>query len=274
MIQASNNLTRFTTIKIEPGEVLFREGELGQCMYLLRQGNMAIQKNTDRGLVTLSVLESGDFFGEMSLLESQPRFATARAESPCVLSKIDVGDFEEMIQHEPEIAVRLLRKLSWQLRSLTEKHLKLTLATENRVEATIPGGLPNAWSTWPGGLPEYPQQAEPIAQAPKLYQIRFLNGECLSLPNNSIITLGRTDPSTGIFPDVDLGGYDPKRSLSRRHARLIRQESGLALVEELGVVNGTFVNGKKLHHNKGQLLNSGDEVGLGLVQFVFENLPD
>jgi pSer/pThr/pTyr-binding forkhead associated (FHA) protein len=77
------------------------------------------------------------------------------------------------------------------------------------------------------------------------------------------ILLGRPDPSSGIYPDVDLapdGGLE--QGVSRRHSRISRSEKGI-VIEDLGSVNGTFCNGKRLLPYQAQILQDGDELLLG-----------
>ena len=68
----------------------------------------------------LATLEKGDFFGEMSILEDVPRTASARAKTDCELVRINQSTFDEMLRHNAEIAVRMLRKLSRRLRETTK----------------------------------------------------------------------------------------------------------------------------------------------------------
>lgn len=82
--------------------------------------------------------------------------------------------------------------------------------------------------------------------------------------------IGRVDPHTGIFPEVDLSSYDPETKVSRRHARVYR-EGGQFLVEDLSSVNGTIVNGSfKLYPKQPRVLQNGDELRLGetVLKFV------
>jgi serine/threonine-protein kinase len=82
--------------------------------------------------------------------------------------------------------------------------------------------------------------------------------------------IGRVDPHTGIFPEVDLSNYDPETKVSRRHARVYR-EGHQFLVEDLSSVNGTVVNGKfKLYPKQPHALQHGDELTLGetVLKFV------
>ena len=75
--------------------------------------------------------------------------------------------------------------------------------------------------------------------------------------------IGRWDADNGIFPDVDLDSHDPEAKVSRRHARIIR-DNGKYLIEDLGSTNGTFINrGRRLIPGNAQLLNDGDEIIVG-----------
>ncbi len=81
--------------------------------------------------------------------------------------------------------------------------------------------------------------------------------------------IGRTDPHTGIFPEVDLSPYDPETKVSRRHARIYRQGQQF-LIEDLSSVNGTTINGAiRLPPKQPRVLNSGDELKLGETMLKF-----
>ena len=88
------------------------------------------------------------------------------------------------------------------------------------------------------------------------------------------VLIGRTDPHTGIFPEVDLTMYDPETKVSRKHARIYRQGEQF-LVEDLGSVNGTIVNSVtggsiRLNAKSPRVLSAGDELKLGgtVLQFL------
>lgn len=81
------------------------------------------------------------------------------------------------------------------------------------------------------------------------------------------VLLGRTDPHTGIFPEIDLTIHDPETKVSRRHARIYRQGEQF-LIEDLGSVNGTIVNSVsggsvRLNTKAPRVLSAGDELRLG-----------
>lgn len=82
--------------------------------------------------------------------------------------------------------------------------------------------------------------------------------------------IGRRDPVTGIFPDVDLSPIDPQGTVARRHAKIYRRGIEFFLAEEIGTMNATFLNGTRLDTGVPQQVKSGDEVRLGAVVLRFE----
>ena len=101
----------------EPGEVLFREDEPGNTMFVIQQGQVRITKGTRDGTKTLAILGPGEFFGEMAILNSKPRTATAEALSPLRCLVIDARTFGQMVVSNAEIAVRMITKLARRLDS-------------------------------------------------------------------------------------------------------------------------------------------------------------
>ena len=85
--------------------------------------------------------------------------------------------------------------------------------------------------------------------------------------------IGRWDADNGVFPDIDLDARDPEAKVSRRHARILRQNDKF-MVEDLGSTNGTFVNrGRRLIPGTPHLLADGDEIIVGKT-FLRFNLVD
>ncbi len=88
-------------------------------------------------------------------------------------------------------------------------------------------------------------------------------GHRISLPLKNEILLGRQDPANNNYPDVDLTEYGgATHGISRRHARIACQQQEIVL-EDLGSINGSFVNGKQLSPYLAHLLKSGDIIQLG-----------
>jgi pSer/pThr/pTyr-binding forkhead associated (FHA) protein len=89
------------------------------------------------------------------------------------------------------------------------------------------------------------------------------SGRDVEVPLTKEVNIGRLDPANASFPDVDLtsaGGL--KKGVSRRHAKITRRGREV-FIEDLGSINGTFLNRKKLTPYLSQALKSGDELQLG-----------
>lgn len=85
----------------------------------------------------------------------------------------------------------------------------------------------------------------------------------IEVPLRKAVHLGRMDPTTNVFPEVDLTEYGGlEKGVSRRHARLI-EHNGQVVVEDLGSINGTFINDEKLAPYLSQTIQDGDRLRLG-----------
>ena len=100
-----------------PGQIIVTQGTPGQAFYLITSGRVAIERDDS----VLGAFGVGDFFGEMSLLDSAPRSATIRAidETHCLM--LSSWDFKSLLQRAPSIAVKLLEVLSRRLRVADER---------------------------------------------------------------------------------------------------------------------------------------------------------
>jgi CRP-like cAMP-binding protein len=100
----------------QAGAVVFEEGDPGSRMYVIQAGAVRIVKRVGARELTLAHLGPGEAFGEMALLEGQPRSATAVVEAPSRILEIDEDAFADLVRRNGEIALRLLRRLSARLR--------------------------------------------------------------------------------------------------------------------------------------------------------------
>ncbi len=117
--------------KLDPGEVLFNEGDQGDVMYLIREGKIKITKGKGEDEKVLAVLKEGDFFGEMAIIDGSPRSAGAIAASPVSLLVIDKETFQSKIKENPLIHY-VLETLSRRLRTTDEQIKMLTIKSEER----------------------------------------------------------------------------------------------------------------------------------------------
>lgn len=93
-----------------PGEIIFCEYEPGNEFYFIKSGKVSIVKIINNREKTLDVLEEGDVFGEMAILEAEPRSASAIAQSPDPVRvlKFHRDNFDAILQGNPQLAYRLL----------------------------------------------------------------------------------------------------------------------------------------------------------------------
>ena len=114
-------------LRFESGSSLFEEGDEGHEMYVVLEGKALISKYIPgAGEEALAILERGDFFGEMSLIDGEPRSADARAhEGPVTVLALDQGTIQEMLALDPEASLEFLkllcRLIAKRLREIDEK---------------------------------------------------------------------------------------------------------------------------------------------------------
>ena len=99
-------------------EYVMREGDIGSEMFVIQSGQVMISKRMAGRDVVLATLGKGEFFGEMSLLESLPRDADARAVGEVKLLVLRPGGLLVRIRKDPTFAVEMLHRLSGRVRTL------------------------------------------------------------------------------------------------------------------------------------------------------------
>ena len=110
-----------TTKNFQPGDYIFKEGETGGYAYLLEEGSVEIVKLTPKGLSVLVTLQKGTLFGEMAIIEGGLRSAGAKATTSVSVKEIDSSDFLAYIQGKPQVALNLLKRMSFNLRETNKK---------------------------------------------------------------------------------------------------------------------------------------------------------
>jgi CRP-like cAMP-binding protein len=251
-----NPFAKFLT-HFKSGSVLFHEGEDGDEMYIVQSGRVAIKKKVKDGDAVLAILEKGDFFGEMAILERLPRSATAEVVEDGDLIVISSEVFGDMIKANPEIAIRMLRKYSIRLRE-----------TNKQVEQALSKGT--GASVEPHSEVVAPKGTAGTLQAEALcYFISVASGNVFPVFKSDAL-IGRYDSVTGMRPEVDLTAEDQSRNISRRHARVVIKDGKFYIAEEIGTMNGTFLNGKKLANGVITPVADGDEIVLCRLPLTFK----
>ena len=242
------------TVEFKAGEFIFDEDDLGTEMYIVHEGSVEILKRIGGDQRPLAQLEKGDFFGEMAILEDLPRAASARALSDVKLLLINGTTFDQMLRTNPEIAVRMMRKLSRRLRETDRLLREAAGAGPSATVEEIPAMAPAPAA----GRTSGPQRL-----------VHDKSGMEFALAAGSETMIGRRDPVTGIDPDIDLTPVDTQRSISRRHAKVYRRGDKFFVAEEIGTMNGTFVRGVRIETGVPTEIQLGDEVRCGLVNLEF-----
>ncbi|MBL7687371.1 MAG: cyclic nucleotide-binding domain-containing protein [Bdellovibrionaceae bacterium] len=119
----------------EAGDLVFAEGEDSREMFVVIEGTVEIFKPTPRGEVKLATLERGEILGEMSLLESLPRSASARALGRVRLLAIQPGGFLLKIRRDPTFAFEIMQSLSRRIRVTNESLMKAMSRGETSIES-------------------------------------------------------------------------------------------------------------------------------------------
>jgi CRP/FNR family transcriptional regulator len=100
------------------GEVIVRQGETGNSMYVVQSGQVEVVREKGEKEVRLAVLGEGQFFGEMSIFEREVRSATVRALGEAQALSVDKKTFLRRIQEDPSLAFNILQTMSGRIRDL------------------------------------------------------------------------------------------------------------------------------------------------------------
>lgn len=102
--------------KFKADQEIFHEGQTGDCLYMILEGNVNISVESKEGdHVQLAVLRDGDYFGEMAMLTDAQRSATATTLTPCLVYSLDRQSFQDLLNKHSDIALELSHVLSERL---------------------------------------------------------------------------------------------------------------------------------------------------------------
>jgi CRP-like cAMP-binding protein len=219
------------------GDVIFKEGDPETDLFIVQDGRVELLRAEAAGPVGIAA--EGDLVGEWSFFEQKPSDVTARALTDVTLIQLDRAAFERVTGEAPETAVRMLQKL---VRALHERRCAVAPA-------------PAA----PAVVPAPPEEA---------FLIEERTGTRLVLSGDEA-QIGRVDRASGVKPPIDLTPFDTERTLSRRHARILKRGDGYVVREDTASRNGTFVNGRRIDAGVDVALKDGDELRFGLVKTIF-----
>jgi len=112
----------------QANEILVRQGEVGNCMYVIQSGKVELIKGSEGHEIFVGELGEGDFFGEMELFVKEPRAVTVRALSEVRVLTVDQKLLLRRIQEDPSLGFRIIQKLSHRVRELETELINATRA--------------------------------------------------------------------------------------------------------------------------------------------------
>ena len=108
------------------GEVIVRQGEAGDCMFVIQAGQVEVIRDNERQKpVRLTVLHETDFFGEMAIIDREVRSATVRALGDAQVFTVDKKSFLRRVHEDPSLAFRILQQMSHRIRELDAELARL-----------------------------------------------------------------------------------------------------------------------------------------------------
>ncbi len=107
------------------GELIFQEGDSGDCMYVIQEGAVEVFVHRDGHDIPLAVRSDGDFFGEMAIFEREKRSASVRAVGPARILTVDKRQLLSRIQEDPSLAYRIIKSMSARIRQLSDEVAQL-----------------------------------------------------------------------------------------------------------------------------------------------------
>ena len=131
-----SEFTEAETKKFKKGTVILREGEFEMCMFDIRYGRVGVYKNYGCDNQTeVAILEEGDFFGEMGLIEARPRSATVVALEDTITDIITQENFGLYFKERPAKVLSIMQHMSSRIRDLTTDYIDACQCISEYLEA-------------------------------------------------------------------------------------------------------------------------------------------
>lgn len=109
----------------EDGDVIVRQGDVGDCMYVIQDGEVEIISEENEDEILLATRGEGDFIGEMAIFDRDVRSATIRAKGKVRILTVDKKNFMRRINEDPSLAFRIVETMSHRLRELQAEYTRL-----------------------------------------------------------------------------------------------------------------------------------------------------
>lgn len=224
------------------GAALFQEGDPSDVVYLVRSGTVAVIKERGDSPVLLGRVRTGEFLGEMGVVEGLPRSATARAETPVTADIYESSQFLELVASDSDLALNLIRRLSVRLRKVDNRVAQLLPGSESVPPAADPPKPAQGGGDWSGIAPV------PVTIRGGSYALQMYIGTDPIKVGKMPFTVGRVPekPNADDGTEPDLGILDPKpHRLSPAHFILFEDHKRI-FVRDCNSELGTVVNDRNL----------------------------
>lgn len=270
-------------VEVAAGSTLFKQGDAGGALYIIESGQIDLfPAGAGEALISLG---PGDCCGEAALLDKQPHTATAVAKSRTRLLRIERAALPEVLRINADVATALLGKFAARIAHLESSlvdaaHVQAPAPPPSKpvapvapkpVEASAPAPPPPPAPPKPVAAPvpapppppPPPKPAAPVALA---LRVTAANQVVALDATRTQFLIGRPDPATGTTPEIDLGPFDVQRTLSRRHAMLLRDGAQYSIREDAATTNGTYLNGERLQTGIAMPVKTGDKLRFGSIE--------
>lgn len=217
--------------RFKAGEVIIRENDLGETAFIIETGRVAVTKQMGARQVHLATLGPGETIGEMSMIDDQPRSATATAVEPTELSEIHHDGFYQALQTDPEVTLLVLKALFERLReaNVTILQLRTEGAAAGAGEAMAPAAEEANPVVLLEGLTKEAEAALPVSPF-RIDKLPF--------------RIGRRSHNPLVYNDLTLEDEMPWQ-ISRHHVAIVAQSGRVGVVDR-GSTLGCTVDGKRL----------------------------
>jgi len=122
----------------QDGEVIISQGEVGNCMYIVQEGQVEVFVEKEGQEIRLELLGEGEIIGEMAIFENEDRSATVRATGQARLLTVDKKNFLRRVHEDPSLAYRIVQSMSHRIREMNQEVARLKLSLIHISEPTRP----------------------------------------------------------------------------------------------------------------------------------------
>jgi len=237
------------------GDVIIEKGSYGSCAYIIESGKVEVTDLVDGKKMVFGVLVAGQIFGEMGLVEDQPRSAMVTAVEDVQLAVLTRDRFNKLFEEKPKVLLPIIKALFERLRIANKMLLGKNTRCRDAVEHK-----------------GFRQEMIVVFSGINTASMDALDGDEIEI-DKFPFKVGREQRSDGVdvFSDNDLYLQDSSPfNVSRNHFLIDRVE-GRCVVVDRGSHLGTIVNGKRIDAQR--ILNIGENkiiVGQEISPFVFK----